>query len=125
MNRQQRRAESRTGSNTMVLKRILLTFEDETSTLLDTSKVMIVDRDTGEPLFDEVLEPIGDTNLDPSAVHPKGSAVVDVVDFPTTPHQEFKDEPDEQVYSTTFDTPEGMMEYVKKGNWSGVRPVKE
>lgn len=37
----------------LVLKRIVLTFEDGTGTLLDPTKVQIVDRKTGKPLFKE------------------------------------------------------------------------
>lgn len=101
MNRQQRRASARQGDQKMVLKRILLTFEDETSTLLDIGKVMIVDRLTKKPLFEEVLD------SKPAE--------------PTTPHQEFAGEPDKQSYTVEFDTPEGMMIFVKEGDWSGVK----
>lgn len=36
----------------IVLKRIVLTFEDGTATMLDPSKVDIVDRITRKPLFE-------------------------------------------------------------------------
>ena len=42
----------------LVLKRILLTFEDGTSTLLDINKVELIDRLTKKPLF-EVKEQHG------------------------------------------------------------------
>jgi hypothetical protein len=37
----------------LVLKRIVLTFEDGTATMLDPTKVQIVDRETKKPLFKE------------------------------------------------------------------------
>lgn len=37
----------------LILRRIVLTFEDGTVTLLDPTKVQIVARDTGKPLFIE------------------------------------------------------------------------
>lgn len=37
----------------LILRRIVLTFEDGTVTLLDPLKVQIVSRETGEPLFKE------------------------------------------------------------------------
>jgi len=40
-------------SKKLILRRILLTFEDGTSTLLDPTKVQIVDRETGKPIFKE------------------------------------------------------------------------
>lgn len=59
MNRAQRRRTNHIpGEKTLVLKRILLTFEDGTTTFLDTSKVQIVDRATKKPLFDEVLDKV-------------------------------------------------------------------
>lgn len=36
----------------LVLKRIVLTFEDGTATMLDPAKVDIVDRETRKPLFE-------------------------------------------------------------------------
>lgn len=56
MNREQRRATAKQGDQKLVLKRILLTFEDGSSSMLDISKVQIVDRQSGKPLFDEVLD---------------------------------------------------------------------
>lgn len=53
MNRQQRRATAKQGDQELVLKRIVLTFEDGTSTLLDINKVQIIDRATKRPLFEE------------------------------------------------------------------------
>lgn len=55
MNRQQRRALMH-GNQQLVLKRIVLTFEDGSATMLDPAKVQIVDRVTKEPLFQEVVE---------------------------------------------------------------------
>lgn len=106
MNREERRAQAKAGNRKLVLKRILLTFEDQTSTLLDTTKVQIVDRQTGKPLFDEVLE------AQPAKLEQPAE----------TPNQEFAEE-DTQKYTVEFDTPEGRMEFVKDGNWSGVRKV--
>lgn len=37
----------------LVLKRIILTFEDGSSTLLDPFKVQIIDRETKKPIFKE------------------------------------------------------------------------
>lgn len=37
----------------LVLKRIVLTFEDGTATFLDPLKVQIIDRQTKKPLFKE------------------------------------------------------------------------
>lgn len=56
MNREQRRATAKLGDQKLVLKRIVLTFEDGSGTVLDINKVQIVDRQTGKPLFDEVID---------------------------------------------------------------------
>lgn len=37
----------------LVLKRIVLTFEDGSATMLDPTKVQIVDRETSKPIFKE------------------------------------------------------------------------
>lgn len=100
MNRQQRRTVSK-DTQRIDVSGIVVHFANGQYVNLDTAKVQVIDKDTGRPLFEEVLEP-------------------------TTPRQEFKGEPnseDAQSYSVEFDTPEGKMEYVKKGNWSGVRPI--
>ncbi len=64
---------------------------------LDLNKVSVVDKQTGKPIFDDALD------ATPTAI--KAGEV------PT----------DTQEYTVQFDTPEGRMEYVKNGNWSGVR----
>lgn len=107
MNRNQRRAAGKGQSDErIVLREILLTFEDGRQTAINTAKVQIVDRETGRPLFEEVLEPIG----------------------PKPPPAEPTAAPEQQSaesYTVQFDTPEGRMEYVKKGEWSGVRRVNQ
>lgn len=100
MNREQRRKVSK-DTERIDVAAIVVHFASGQQVNLDTNKVQVIDKATGRPLFDEVLEA-------------------------TTPRAEFKGEPnsqDGQSYSVEFDTPEGRMVYVKNGNWSGIKPV--
>lgn len=103
MNRQQRHQRHLAGKGQpkerIDITGIVVHFANGQYVNLDLNKAQVVDKDTGRPLFDEILEP-----------------------KPTTPQQEFKDEPDKQSYTVEFDTPEGVMIFVKEGNWSGVKP---
>jgi hypothetical protein len=90
---------------------------------LDTTKVAIVDKQSGKPVFDEVLD--GEP-LKVEASQPKQAnegiptAHTEQVPFDLTT------EPADQSphnYVVEFDTPEGRMEYVKNGVYSGVRRV--
>lgn len=102
MNRQERRKVSKDHERIDVTG-IVVHFRNGQYVNLDTSKVQVIDKDTGRQLFDEVLEPTTPIT-------------------PTTPRQEFENEPDKQSYTVEFDTPEGKMIFVKEGNWSGVKP---
>lgn len=99
MNRSDRREISK-DKQRIDVSGIVVHFANGQYVNLDINKAQVVDKETGRPLFDELLEP-------------------------TTPSQEFKGEPnseDGQSYSVEFDTPEGKMIFVKDGNWSGVKP---
>lgn len=107
MNRQQRKAAGKGQSDQRVdVTGIIVHFGNGQYARMDTGKVMLVDKDTMRPLFHEVLEQVNTMLAEP-----------------TTPHQEFANEQDAQAYTVEFDTPEGRMIYVKKGNWSGVKPA--
>jgi hypothetical protein len=97
MNRSQRRAVSKDHERIDV-SGIVVHFANGQYVNLDTNKVQVIDKETGRPLFDQVLEA-------------------------TTPKAEFASEPDKQSYTVEFDTPEGKMIYVKEGDWSGVKPA--
>jgi hypothetical protein len=112
MNREQRRSAGKGQSDERLnVSGIVVHFENGQYQQLDTSKIQIVDKHTGRPLFEEVLEPV------PKQLEGNKNAV--------KPNQEFVNEPDrdQASYTVTFDTPEGKMTYVKNGNWSGVRPA--
>lgn len=110
MNRDQRRVAGKGQSKQrLVLSGITAFFDNGQRTNLDIGKIQVVDRQTLRPIFEEVLqaeppklESETDTNIDPSAVIPKGSA---------------------DIYTVEFDTPEGKMQFVKNSNWSGVKKV--
>jgi hypothetical protein len=107
VNRQQRRSVSK-DQERIDITGIVVHFANGQYVNLDPQLVDIqaFDKVTGRSLVDQALEA-------PGVVEPK------------TPYQEFANESDDiNNYSVAFDTPEGRMEYVKKGNWSGVRPVK-
>lgn len=109
MNRAHRRyAGKGQDDQRLVLVGFVAQFENGQHTNLDIRKIQVIDRETGRSLFDEVLE----------------APVDEEVAVPKTPRQEFDGEPDKQSYTVEFDTPEGKMEYVKKGNWSGVRKAQ-
>lgn len=95
MNRQQRREVSKDKQRIDVTG-IVVHFANGQYVNLDIRKAQVVDKDTGRPLFEELLEA-------------------------TTPRQEFKGEPDKQNYAVEFDTPEGVMIFSKSGDWSGVK----
>lgn len=98
MNRAQRREVSK-DKDRIDVSGIVVHFQNGQYVNLDTSKAMVVDKDTGRPLFEEILEA-------------------------KTPQQEFKGESnsdDNQTYAVEFETPEGTMIYSKNGNWSGVK----
>jgi hypothetical protein len=107
MNREERRKHS-TDTQRIDITGIVVHFANGQYVNLDPklADIQAFDKVTGRSLVDQVLDAPG------------------VVE-PTTPKEEFANETDTQNYTITFDTPEGKMEYVKKGNWSGVRPVKE
>lgn len=79
---------------------------------LDLNKIKIVDKETDRPLFSEILEQRPPQINDIKSSQPSSD--------------EFADEqtPRGEEYSVAFDTPEGRMVYVKKGNWSGVRAAR-
>lgn len=95
MNRQERRAVSK-DKQRIDISGIVVHFANGQYVNLDIRKAQVVDKNTGRPLFDELLEA-------------------------TTPRQEFKGEPDKQSYVVEFDTPEGTMIFTKEGDWSGVK----
>jgi hypothetical protein len=106
MNRQQRKAAGKGQSDERVnVTGIVVHFENGQYAQLDIERVSVVDKDTGRPLFQEVLEPVQAKSQDKPS------------------HSDFPDErtPNKEDYVVTFDTPEGRMEYVKKGDWAGVR----
>lgn len=85
----------------MVLTGLTANFENGQYVGLDIAKVQIIDRATGRPLFEEVLD------QQAPAIEAGASVQSQTTD----------------QYTVEFDTPEGKMEYVKNGNWSGVRKV--
>lgn len=101
MNRAERRNISK-DKERIVVTGIVVHFKNGQYVNLDTGKVQIIDKDTGRPLFEEVLDG------QPAEL--------------STPKTEFASEPDKQSYTVEFDTPEGKMIFVKDGNWSGVKP---
>lgn len=113
MNRQERRSISKDNERIDVTG-IVVHFKNGQYVNLDISKVQVVDKFTGRSLFDEVLEPV---KFDSA----KNGEAFDTQVKPTTPHQEFKDEPDKHVYAVEFETPEGTMIFSKNGDWSGVK----
>jgi hypothetical protein len=119
-NRQQRRQLSKNmglkPGERLNLVGIMVQFDNGKAMHLDTTLVQIIDKASGEPLFQEVLEPIGGETLPQSVLDQQPPADM--------PSQEFPDDPT-HAYTVQFDTPEGKMEYVKNGNFSGIRPVKE
>lgn len=119
MNREQRRKMAKDmgmGPNDRIeLNSILVTFTNGKAMYLDIGMVQLIDRESGKPLFEAVLDAIpAGIAADPTATQPAA----------TTPAEEFPDD-DAQQYSVEFDTPEGKMRFTKKGNWSGVQPVLE
>jgi hypothetical protein len=125
MNRQQRHSAGKGLSDEPVnVTGITAHFENGQYVSLGLDKVTVVDKVTGRPIFREVLEPVPIKIQDIQATHnPSDSAE----SLPKRPkHDEFADEQtsNKEDYTVAFDTPEGRMEYVKKGNWSGVRPAK-
>jgi hypothetical protein len=113
-NREQRRKMAKNmglkPGETMNLTAIMVQFDNGKAMYLDTDMVQIIDKASGEPLFQYVLEPVGGETLPQSVLEQQPAA--DAVEDPG-------------AYVVQFDTPEGRMEYVKNGNFSGVRPVKE
>lgn len=102
MNRQQRHAIGKGLPDARIdITGIVVHFANGQYVNLDLSKAQVVDKDTGRPLFQEVLD-----GVPAKVAHPR---------------DEFKDEPDKQSYTVEFDTPEGKMIFVKEGNWSGVK----
>lgn len=95
MNRSERRAVSK-DKQRIDISGIVVHFANGQYVNLDIRKAHVVDKDTGRPLFEELLEA-------------------------TTPTAEFKGEPDKQSYAVEFDTPEGKMIFSKEGDWSGVK----
>lgn len=120
MNRQQRKAAGKGQSGQRIdISGIVVHFANGQYAQLNINKINIIHKDTGRPLFDEVLEPL------PGKIPGAAFSATEVDDMlPKTPHQEFANEPDAYSYTVTFDTPEGKMEYTKNGNWSGVRKAK-
>lgn len=104
----------------LTLSAIMVQFDNGKAMYLDTALVQIIDKQTQEPLFQEVLEPIGGETL-PQSVVEQQPAAREV----ESPNQEFSDNDPRHAYTVQFDTPEGKMEYVKNGNFSGIRPVKD
>ena len=107
MNREQRRAAGKGQSDERIdVTGIVVHFANGQIVNLDTNKIQIVDKDTGRPLFQEVLE------LVPAQVN---------VDETVKVHQDTEGntsiERETDTYAVQFDTPEGPMEYVKNGNW--------
>lgn len=110
MNRQERREAGKGQSDQRIdVSGIVVHFANGQYLNLDTEKTQVVDKGTGRPIFEEVLQPV------PQQLN--GNADT------KNPHKEFSAD-DGQQYTVQFDTPEGKMEYVKSGNWSGVRAVK-
>jgi hypothetical protein len=103
MNRQERRAIS-TSKERIIVTGIVVHFANGQYINLDITKVEVLDKHTGRPLFDEVLEAV------------EASPVV--VETPDGTTMNVNDD-----YSVAFDTPEGRMQYVKKGNWSGIKKL--
>lgn len=120
MNREQRREAGKGLPDQRIdVSGIVVHFANGQYLNLDTEKAQVVDKGTGRPIFEEVLEKqsakIG-TNYPVSLDLP-----------PNNIRKEFNGESnydDDKSYTVQFDTPEGKMEYVKNGNWSGVRAVK-
>lgn len=111
MNRQQRRAVGKgQPDERLEVANITVTFKNGKYVNLDTSKVQVIDKDTGRSLFEEVLD------ATPPAIEGKPAYPAD------DPHP---GEATTDAYQVAFDTPEGRMVYAKNGNWSGVRPAKE
>jgi hypothetical protein len=81
---------------------IVVHFKNGQYVNIDTRKVMLVDKNTKEPLFQEVLEPI------PQQIGEEAPA----------------SQPDGESTSRIVETDQGSVEVVQNGNWTGVRPVK-
>jgi hypothetical protein len=125
MNRQERHAAGKGLSDERIdVSGIVVHFANGQYINLDMKKAQIVDRETGRPVFEEVLEPVPKKIEDIQATHSSSDSAASLPKKPR--HDEFVDEqkPQKEDYVVAFDTPEGRMEYVKKGNWSGVRPTK-
>jgi hypothetical protein len=103
------------------LSAIMVQFDNGKAMYLDTQMVQIIDKNTGEPLFQEVLEALPNASL-PTSVTAQQPAAAGIEDPPASPAQEFPDQ-STQSYQVEFDTPEGKMVFVKNGNWSGVKPA--
>jgi hypothetical protein len=114
MNRQERKHAGKGQSNERIeVTGIVVHFANGQYANLDKSKVMVVDKDTNRPLFEEVLD------ASPAKIESKKPTASNIAD-------DFQGEANsnEPNYSVVFDTPEGRMIYVRKGNWSGVRPAR-
>jgi hypothetical protein len=126
MNREQRRYAAKGHSGERIeISGVVVHFENGQYIGLDPKKVDIqaFDKVTGRPMFKEVLEPTPIKIQDVQATYNSDDSAASLPKKPK--HDEFKDEqkPRTEDYTVVFDTPEGKMEYVKKGQWSGVRPV--
>lgn len=112
-NREQRRKVAKNmgmrPGETLNLAAIMVQFDNGKAVYLDTGMVQIIDKQSGKPLFEEVLEALPESTLP------------DTVTAQQPPAQGVEDP---GSYTVEFDTPEGKMQYVKNGNWSGVRKVQ-
>lgn len=110
MNRDQRRVAGKGQSKQrLVLSGITAFFDNGQRTNLDVSKIQIVDRQTLRPIFEEVLEPQPKQVTEGKPAYPADD-----------PHP---GDASTDAYTVEFDTPEGRMQFVKNGNWSGVKKV--
>lgn len=100
-------------------------FKNGQYTNLDINKVAIVDKQSGKPIFDEVLD------AEPVKVEAPKKSKPTEKDIPTANNDQaafdLTTEPVDQSkdnYVVEFDTPEGRMEYVKNGIYSGIRKAQ-
>lgn len=113
MNRQQRRAIT-TDHERIDVTGIVVHFANGQYVNLDITKVNVVDKDTGRPLFDEVLDAQPGSAYASSA--PRNMGV---------PKDILKRAAEaDGHYEEVFNTASGRFVYVQEGDWSGVRPAR-